>query len=98
MVWNVKEGWEPLCKFLGKPIPDKPIPHDNKTEDINFIEDMFMASDFGKEMMSNMQKNFALWVLKHAGIITLITLEHKSGWKHTKKIGNYFYQAVSKYL
>ena len=21
LVWNLKDGWEPLCKFLGKPIP-----------------------------------------------------------------------------
>ena len=26
LVWNIKEGWEPLCKFLGKPVPDVPIP------------------------------------------------------------------------
>ena len=31
LVWNVKEGWAPLCEFLGKPIPDCPLPHDNKT-------------------------------------------------------------------
>ncbi|GAB7359299.1 hypothetical protein MBLNU230_g5951t2 [Neophaeotheca triangularis] len=29
--FNVKEGWEPLCKFLGKPIPDKPFPRINDT-------------------------------------------------------------------
>ena len=22
LIWNVKDGWEPLCKFMGKPIPD----------------------------------------------------------------------------
>ena len=27
LVFNVKEGWEPLCKFLGKPIPQQPFPH-----------------------------------------------------------------------
>ena len=21
LVWNLKDGWEPLCKFLQKPIP-----------------------------------------------------------------------------
>ena len=21
LVWNLKDGWEPLCKFLDKPIP-----------------------------------------------------------------------------
>jgi len=25
----VKEGWEPLCKFLGKDIPEKPFPRKN---------------------------------------------------------------------
>lgn len=28
---------EPLCKFLGKPIPSVPIPRGNKAEDINEI-------------------------------------------------------------
>ena len=27
--FNVKQGWEPLCNFLGKPIPDTPFPHVN---------------------------------------------------------------------
>lgn len=25
--FDVKQGWEPLCKFLGKPIPSQPFPH-----------------------------------------------------------------------
>lgn len=29
LIWNVKDGWEPMCKFLGKPIPAEPFPHDN---------------------------------------------------------------------
>ena len=29
LVFSVKEGWEPLCKFLGMPIPDEPFPHVN---------------------------------------------------------------------
>lgn len=27
LTYNVKEGWEPLCKYLGKPIPAVPFPH-----------------------------------------------------------------------
>ncbi len=27
------EGWETLCPFLGKPIPETPFPHDNKVAD-----------------------------------------------------------------
>lgn len=26
LVFNVKEGWEPLCKFLGVDVPDEPFP------------------------------------------------------------------------
>ena len=27
--WYIEDGWEPLCKFLGKPVPDVPFPHAN---------------------------------------------------------------------
>ncbi|KAJ5317119.1 hypothetical protein N7508_001627 [Penicillium antarcticum] len=27
--WNPKEGWEPLCQFLGKPVPETPFPRAN---------------------------------------------------------------------
>lgn len=27
--FKLAQGWEPLCKFLGKPIPDRPFPRDN---------------------------------------------------------------------
>ncbi|RYP48453.1 hypothetical protein DL768_005655 [Monosporascus sp. mg162] len=27
--WTVKEGWEPLCEFLGKDVPDEPFPQVN---------------------------------------------------------------------
>ena len=32
LVFDVKEGWEPLCRFLDVPIPDKPFPRLNDTE------------------------------------------------------------------
>ncbi|HEY9488585.1 MAG TPA: sulfotransferase [Chryseosolibacter sp.] len=32
LVYNVTEGWEPLCKFLGVPVRDEPFPHLNKKE------------------------------------------------------------------
>jgi hypothetical protein len=33
LVFDVAEGWEPLCRFLGKPVPAAPFPHTNSTED-----------------------------------------------------------------
>ena len=33
LVYEVKEGWEPLCKFLGVEVPkNKPFPHLNDTD------------------------------------------------------------------
>jgi hypothetical protein len=32
LVYEVTEGWAPLCGFLGTPIPDTPFPHLNDTE------------------------------------------------------------------
>ena len=29
LVFEVKDGWEPLCAFLGKEVPDTPFPHVN---------------------------------------------------------------------
>ncbi len=31
--WSPKDGWEPLCRFLGAPVPDEPVPHINDTEE-----------------------------------------------------------------
>lgn len=33
--FSVKEGWGPLCEFLGVPVPDVPFPKVNSTEQIN---------------------------------------------------------------
>ena len=35
LVFNVKQGWEPLCEFLKKPIPNEPFPNTNKKEDVD---------------------------------------------------------------
>nr|CAB3263010.1 uncharacterized protein LOC100186546 [Phallusia mammillata] len=31
LVYSIKEGWEPLCKFLGKEVPNTEFPHRNKS-------------------------------------------------------------------
>jgi hypothetical protein len=29
LVWSPADGWEPLCEFVGEPVPSTPIPHVN---------------------------------------------------------------------
>ncbi|MCF8248026.1 MAG: hypothetical protein K9J37_16800 [Saprospiraceae bacterium] len=35
LIFEVKDGWGPLCKFLGVPEPSEPIPHLNKKENFH---------------------------------------------------------------
>ena len=30
LLFQLGDGWEPLCKFLNKPVPDVPFPHMNR--------------------------------------------------------------------
>ncbi len=36
LVHQAREGWEPLCRFLGCGVPDEPYPRVNSTEDFLF--------------------------------------------------------------
>ena len=35
LVFEAKDGWQPLCEFLGVPTPDGPFPHLNDTATIS---------------------------------------------------------------
>ena len=37
LTYNIGDGWEPLCRFLGKPVPDMPFPRSNSREQFNSI-------------------------------------------------------------
>ncbi len=32
LVWEVGEGWGPLCEFLDAPVPEEPLPHANERD------------------------------------------------------------------
>ena len=46
LVFNVKQGWEPLCRFLGLPVPETPFPHLNETAEFRKMLDRFKAASF----------------------------------------------------
>ena len=31
--WRASDGWEPICRALGSPVPDEPFPHLNTREE-----------------------------------------------------------------
>jgi hypothetical protein len=46
--FNVKEGWEPLCKILNVPVPDVPFPHVNDAEAVQEIMTGFIKKALGR--------------------------------------------------
>lgn len=37
LVFEVAQGWEPLCEFLGTPVPDEPFPNRNRREEFGSL-------------------------------------------------------------
>ena len=46
LVYEVKEGWEPLCDFLGVEVPETPFPHLNDSDSFRrmFVRRLVMAA------------------------------------------------------
>ncbi len=45
LVYEVKQGWEPLCEFLGVPVPDTPFPRVNEGESTAKVIDKLAAGE-----------------------------------------------------
>jgi len=52
LIYNISEGWEPLCKFLGKPVPSTEFPHRNKGGVI--IDEMVDSAPVFQQMKKEM--------------------------------------------
>ena len=81
LVWNVKDGWAPLCAFLDKPIPNGPIPHDNKTGDVQFLNDYFFESPGGKLVMGHLKWNLSMLCIKLGAVGYIAYKQHKTRGK-----------------
>ncbi|KAL4931398.1 sulfotransferase family protein [Aspergillus undulatus] len=64
LVWTVKDGWGPLCEFLGKPVPDVPFPAGNTLDTTNRRYDKNMV-----RVGIAAARNFAIFVLL-SGVVT----------------------------
>jgi hypothetical protein len=48
LVYRISDGWEPLCEFLGRPIPDAPFPHANDRSQFHSNTWRQLAPTYGK--------------------------------------------------
>lgn len=56
--WYVEDGWEPLCRFLGKPRPDEPFPRTNNAAGFEGRTETFLRNVAGRAIR-NMGLTFA---------------------------------------
>jgi len=47
LVHNLGDGWEPLCRFLGRPIPEAPYPRSNSADEFHASVAKFKAQSPG---------------------------------------------------
>ncbi len=50
LVFDVKQGWEPLCAFLRLPVPKGPFPRVNSREETRAMFQSMMAADPGVDL------------------------------------------------
>lgn len=65
LVYNVKEGWKPMCKFLGKEIPDGEFPFEHEGQGMGAGIDAYHRQ---------LLKEFTRFVLGGTGIVGLAAL------------------------
>ena len=59
LVFNVKEGWKPLCDFLGVAVPDKPFPRVNS------------SASFKESMGAHMKRKMGIFLMKVLFVVAL---------------------------
>ncbi|KAF5603998.1 hypothetical protein FPCIR_1059 [Fusarium pseudocircinatum] len=69
--WSVEDGWEPLCEFLGKPVPGVPFPDGNKG-----------GGQF-QENMEEATKDIVMNALRNMGVCSALVLSIVLGLAYT---------------
>merc|ERR1712154_257633 len=60
LLFNLADGWEPLCKLLEKPIPSVPFPHLNKWGSKGVIETVLSHHPVAKSLQREAQAVFGV--------------------------------------
>eukprot|EP00092_Neocalanus_flemingeri_P023068 GFUD01025008.1.p1 GENE.GFUD01025008.1~~GFUD01025008.1.p1 ORF type:complete len:291 (-),score=62.41 GFUD01025008.1:245-1117(-) len=76
LLFDVKDGWEPLCKFLDLPTPDMPFPHINDKRQVqlmyNTVRCVAWASLLGLPLLLSLA--ISMFPTDWTGILVTVTL------------------------
>ena len=56
LLFNLEDGWGPLCEFLGKPVPDAPFPKLNETAVLEEKVNLIIGKSFKKSAVRYTKK------------------------------------------
>lgn len=59
LIWNVKQGWAPLCDFLGHKIPECPLPRENMKGE---LFEKYSQTDFIKNVIKTTTMNITIFI------------------------------------
>lgn len=85
LVYKVSEGWEPLCRFLGQPVPPQPYPMGNRVSvfqrrfrDAMFYNAQEMAEKVGRMLAIYLGLAWVLRVMKR-WLVRMLLLRQLGG-------------------
>jgi hypothetical protein len=52
LLFQLDEGWDPLCKFLDKPVPDIPFPRVNETAAVQEKINLYIAESYKRSLVN----------------------------------------------
>ena len=64
LVFDVRQGWGPLCDFLDEPVPDGPFPHVNDRVVVNVIVTVFVALTWVWPLLFAMPFSVAYYIVR----------------------------------
>jgi hypothetical protein len=74
LVFNVKQGWKPLCEFLAVEVPDVPFPRSNVNSEA--IPDLMNFSNVGKRMFQEVIFMLTVMVIVLAATVFMVLVQY----------------------
>ncbi|KAH7153524.1 hypothetical protein EDB81DRAFT_687801 [Dactylonectria macrodidyma] len=69
--FKAEDGWEPLCKFLGKEIPDGPFPRLNEKKTFAIVKWIIIT----RGLLAWAALFFTIWVIWRVGVPLMLSVE-----------------------
>jgi len=78
LVYRVGEGWERLCQFLGKNVPQEQFPHDNRAGGDKTVQNTYKSFSVFQEANREVVRNCLVMMLSSSAFIGASII----AWRH----------------